>query len=339
MNLKLNILKIAAVAVVLCAPAKVESSESFQSQTVQLPRIGSQQTLLPSQDLKVPDEEKLNQKFVLVLKLNDNQINKLRVEGSLVTRIPPKLVNRVGKIRFQGPSSFLSKSLKVDGAKTLKKARLVSVEVDNSILERLPYQPVELSIYESGFDRVRLKFNPLGSVAGKLPTETKPSDGPLTGPHMFVRINSKQGLYGLLKDFETFPITTQFGKVKIPTSELAGIRLNDGDAKQAFVVLKKGDVFSGQIEMETITVQSRWGDKKIKLSDVESLTLAPEFVFLRDAINSKRWQLRSLLPVSPPAARTSGAIVPNPISTQPSQPALAPSVVFPQNQLPIGFPN
>ena len=156
---------------------------------------------------------------------------------------------------------------------------------------------------------------------------------------MFVRINSKQGLYGLLKDFETFPITTQFGKVKIPTSELAGIRLNDGDAKQAFVVLKKGDVFSGQIEMETITVQSRWGDKKIKLSDVESLTLAPEFVFLRDAINSKRWQLRSLLPVSPPAARTSGAIVPNPISTQPSQPALAPSVVFPQNQLPIGFPN
>jgi len=158
----------------------------------------------------------------------------------LITRIPPKLVNRVGKIRLKRSASFLSRSLKVVGARTVKKNGLVSVEVDNTILERLAYQPVEMSIYESGFNQVRLKFNPLGSVAGKLPTETKSPADPQAGPYMFVRINSKRGIYGLIKDFETLSIETQFGKVKIPTSELAGLRLNDGGADKAFVVLKIG---------------------------------------------------------------------------------------------------
>ena len=326
MNFKLSILKVSAIAILLCAPGMVEASQSSQIPAAQSP--------LQSPSLKTPVEDKLSQKFVLVMKLNDDQINRLRVNGSLITQIPPKLVNRVGKIRFKRSASFLSKSLRVVGAKTEKKNRLVSVEVDNTVLERLAYQPVEMSIYESGFDQVRLKFNPLGSVAGKLPTETQPPANPKSNPYMFVRINAKRGIYGLLKDFDTLSIETQFGKVKVPTSELAGIRLNDGGPKQAFVVLKKGDVFSGQIDMETITVQSRWGNKEIKLREVESFTLAPEFVFLRDALDSKRWQLRSTSPLKPVNSPATQSIlnrnsIPNPSSTQPSQLNLAPTSVLP----------
>jgi len=208
----------------------------------------------------------------------------------LSTRIPPNLVNRVGKIRLKRSRSFLSRSLKVVGAQTEKKNGLVSVEIDNTILERLAYQPVEMSIYESGFNQVQLKFNPLGSVAGKLPAEAQSPADLQAGPYMFVRIDSKRGIYGLIKNFETLSIETQFGKVQIPTSELAGIRLNDGGVNKAFVVLKKGDFFTGKIDMETITVQSRWGDKEINLREVESFTLAPEYVFLR-------WQLQFLTPL------------------------------------------
>jgi len=118
MNYKLTILKIAAIALMLCAPAMGESTKSFQLpalQAVLFPAVGSlaiqsQSSQSPTKrqpTKRQPLEDKLNRKFVLVLKLDDNQISKLRLEGSLITRIPPKFVNRVGKIRFQ-PTRFWS---------------------------------------------------------------------------------------------------------------------------------------------------------------------------------------------------------------------------------------
>jgi len=204
-----------------------------------------------------------------------------------------------------------------------------------------------MAVFESGYNQIRLKFNSVGKIAGKLPDQEQPSADSKSGPLMYVRINEKRGIYGSLKDFETFSIKTQFGKVKIPTSEIAGIRFNDGSADTAFVVLKKGDVFSGQIDLETITVASRFGEQKLKLTRVESLSLGRQFVFLRDAINSKRWRLQSLLPAPSPTINPNFNRNPNglsPITVDPSQLNSAPSVLFPQqpigpNQRPIGFPN
>jgi len=357
MNSKLSILMFAALAL-LIVPEVVESGESLHVRTSQpLPAVQFSAVSFSPQEL--PEKEETNQRFVLILNLNDQQISKLRLTGSLSTQIPPKFVNRVGAIRFKRPFSFQSDPLKVSGGKTVKRNRTVSVELDNTVLERLAYQPVDFQIYESGYDRVELRFNPLGVVAGKLPEEFEPSDEPTQSPYMYAKINSQRGIYGRLKDFEKLTIKTQFGKVDIPSEEIAGIRFNDGKSNRVFIVLKKGDVFSGQINLKSITVESRWGDQTLKLSELESLTLNREIVFLRDAINPKRWRLQSSRPVSVlvpnastlvPNASTlvpnanlnqnsSGQVLPGQNLINPFQLNQAPPVAYPQYQAPFGSSN
>lgn len=333
----------AALAVALSVPV-AWSSESRQPPAFQAVAFPNAQSPVIQYPVLPVLEENPNRKFVLILKLDDNQINRLRVNGSMTTQIPPRFVNRVGAIRFQRSVSFLSDPLKVVGAKTDKKNRSISVEVDNTILERLAYQPVDLAIYESGFQQVQLNFNPRGMVAGRLPAEFPPNIKPGSGPYMYVRINSQRGIYGSLRDFKTLSIKTQFGKVNVPTSEIAGIRFNDGNVNRAFVVLKKGDVFSGEIDFTSITVSSRWGNRKLKLHELESLTLARASVFLRDAVKPKRWRLESLLPdngsAHSPLSRTSlGPTQPSPVSSNPYRLNFAAPVAHPQFQMPVGFPN
>ena len=337
---------IASLSLLLGEPRAAQSSVSAPSLAINRAakpfQISAQFPARGSRPQQTAADESLNKKFVLIMKLSDEQINRLRTTGTLSTSVPPRFVNRVRAIRFKKASSFRSDSLRVVGAKTEKNDRLMSVEIDNSVLERLAYQPVDLQVFESGYDVVQLKFNPLGFVAGKLPEEFQPVVDQAQTPYMYARINSQRGIYGSLENFENLAIKTQFGKVSVPSAEIAGIRFNDGNSKSVFVVLKKGDGFSGEIDLETITIKSRWGKQILKLSELESLTLNREVVFLRDAVNPKRWQLRSSLPVAEvPIARQNqnsiGPVFSGPSYVDPFQLNQNPPVVYPQS--PLGFPN
>ena len=290
-------------------------------------------------------EADLINKYVLILNLSDQQINRLRVNGSLSTRVPAKIVNRVGAVRIKRTESFRSDPFKVTNAKTQRSNSTASVEIDNSVLERLAYQPVDIQIFESGFNVLRLKFNALGFVAGKLPKEFEPS-ADQSAPFVFARINSKRGVYGSLLNFETLSIKTQFGEVDVPFADIDGIRFNDGNVNRAFVVLKKGDVFSGEIDLDTITLKSRWGEQELKVSELESITSNREIIFLRDAINPERWQLRSSMPVAAPAVgipqnqNPLGSIPSSPNYANPIQLNQTPPIAYPQSQTqfgPFGF--
>lgn len=340
MNSKLPILMFTIIVMGIAAPCAGWATDfsRVSIEALQLPPASP-----PLTAFQHPSDVDVNKKFVLILKLNDNQINKLRIEGSLSTRIPPKFVNRVGAIRFQRRVSFLSDPLKVVGETTEKMDRSISVQVDNTILERLAYQPVDLMVYESGFDRVNLKFNPLGMAAGKLPTEFQ-AFGKESGPIVYARINSQRGIYGTLQNFETLSIETQFGKVDIPSKEIAGIRFNDGNASRAFVVLKKGDVFSGEIDLGSLSIQSRWGVRKLEIGELESITQSRETVFLRDALDPSRWRLELILPRTLGIYDSTVNRIPvapvriNPGSANPYQSNLVPGL-YPQYRLPLGFPN
>ena len=339
MKFRLLILMIAALTLQFGAPRLAQSSEALplftSSQTLAaLLRRSALQSLSKGVQRLASEKESIK-KFVLIFNLTDQQINRLRSTGSLSTRVPPKYVNRVKAIRFKKSHSFRSDSLRVAGVKTEKSRRSVAVEIDNSVLERLAFQPVDLQIFESGFDVVRLKFNPRGNVAGKLPEEFPPPADLSKVPFMYARIDSRRGIYGTLENLEALPIKTQFGAVKVPIAEIAGIRFNDGDPTRVFVVLKKGDVFSGEINLDSITLKSRWGEQALKVSELESLTLNQDVIFLRDAIDPKRWQLRTSIPVAaevPSAGQNQNSNVPgvqNPLQFKPTQFNQNPPVVYP----------
>ena len=236
------------------------------------------------------------EKFVLVIKLDDDRIQSLRVHGALKTKVPDAMVNRVAAIRFQKPSSFLDKTVRVE-ARTDKRSRTLATRIDNSILDRIAYQPVEMKIYDSGFSSVLVVLdqpleNSLETIQGQLAT---PPQGPNDSPSLFVRISDTRGIEGTLKDLKELNVTTNFGEIKIALSNLSGIRclpnLELADHTNVFVVSKTGDYFSGSIHQKLFVVQSRWGEKELKFSEIESLTLAPSARFVPDTAAEGQWKL------------------------------------------------
>lgn len=287
-------------AIVMLFFVNTHSSAAFQSTAKDQPQ---------SKPVASDESDKPNKKLRMNLKLDFQRINTIRSAGSISSVIPPKNRDRVGAIRLQQPTSFLSKPLVIVEAKANVSNGTLYVEVDNTILERLPYQPVELRIYDTGFNAITLKFNPKGMVAGKLPEEVIVQPGPKDSPILYVSINGNRGIYGVLEGFKELDVKAEFGKIKIPVDTIAGIRFNTGPDNQTYIVLKKGDSFSGKIELEKITISTRWGKRDLKVANLESVTTFQSNKFVQTKNNPDRWQLKSTLqPILPNQPLNSGTL-------------------------------
>ena len=217
------------------------------------------------------------QPVALILELSSSQILRLKQSGNLRTTLPSKVLNRVHSVRLKRQTSFLEKTQTVQ-AKTDKLNRTVSIEVDDAIIDRLDFQPVEIKIYESNFESIVIAYKP-----PKRKTQTTASaSSPNTT--MFFRINDKRGVMGDFSDTDSLQFTAGFGDVKIPLKQISGIRFNAKSEQEVFVTLKNGDAFSATIQWSKIEVKTRWGTKELAVSQLESITADRES---RYAVDSK----------------------------------------------------
>ena len=229
-------------------------------------------------------------KYVLIINLDSNKIETLRRTGVLTANIPPKMINKINAIRFKRKTSFLTKSLETKAPIDKVNSDLLAV-IDNTVIERLDYQPVEVKIFESGFNRLFIKFNPKGNVAGEIPKQIKVERRPEDSQFVYVRLDNQRGLYGTLKGLSKFPVKTGFGDVEIPSKQLKGIRLNTDDKGSAHVMLHSGDEFTATIADQKITINSWWGPQEVKLSEIESITTSKEQKFI--GAKDGKWKLQS----------------------------------------------
>lgn len=262
-------------------------------------------------------------KVVLVVKLDSEKIQQLRASGQFIANIPPKLTNRVGAVRFKRELSFLKKPFKANVISD-KLNRSLVVKVDNTILERLDFQPVEIKIYDSGFDRVFLKFDFRGNSAGALPEQVEIEKNPDDSPLVFIRLGEDRGVYGTLKGLNKFPVRAEFGDVEIPFKQVKGIRLNTDKNNSAFVMLHSGDEFMATVKPLNVTVNTWWGPREISMSEIESITISREQVFVES--KDGKWQIQS--------TRATPQTQPNQIPAQPLPPAVPNQFNLPTNPRP-----
>ncbi|MFK7769777.1 MAG: hypothetical protein AB8B55_21395 [Mariniblastus sp.] len=212
------------------------------------------------------DQEQSKEPVVLVVKLNLSEIRCLKETGVLQTTLPALLRNRVREIRIEAQTSFLKQAHKVQ-VKTDKRNRIVSVALDDEMLDRLDYQPIEFKIYESNFDRVALVYKASQNRGRAVARAIADSD-------LFVRIDDQRGAVGAMVKPEKPQFKTSFGTVDIAWKQIAGIRFNadDNSAESVVVTLKKGDVFSATIDWKKLAVKTRWGIKELEVHQLESVT-------------------------------------------------------------------
>jgi hypothetical protein len=231
-----------------------------------------------------------SENFVFVMQLNDDDIASLRKTGMLKGRVPEKMVNRISAIRLQRKNSFVSDSMKCESTSE-RVGQTISVGVDESVIQRLEYQPVQIPVYNSAFTNVLLKHSYQQDLIEKTRAELPPPEAG-DSPQMLVSIDENRAVIGYLKGLSKFKITTEFGDVEVPAENVRGIKFNTGESQdKAFMVLSAGDAITGVFKNENVTVGSRWGEKDLKVKDLNWITHAINLKFVPDSKNEGRWLL------------------------------------------------
>lgn len=235
-------------------------------------------------------DTKTKGKFVFVVTLNPSQIQALRKDGYLKARIPEKLVNQVVAIKVQRDACFLDKSISVE-SQGQRNGGAMMVDVDESVIDRLEYQPVLLKVYDSGFSTVLLRHSWNRKILEETPlSEIQPTKQ--DSKQLLVRIKPDRAVLGYLKGMKKISFDSDLGEVKIDSEKILGVKFNVGREKKETVVLTGGDSITAQIKAESVTIKTRWGEKRIETSALDSITSAINLIFVEDKDSPGRWKIQ-----------------------------------------------
>ena len=172
-----------------------------------------------------PAKKEKNERYMVVLTIGEQEANALRRDGQLRATLPEKFKNRVDSVLLKHPTTFLSKKLVVNDDVD-KFGQTLLVNVDESIVDRLGYQPVQIKVYQSGFDSITIKYQrpSQGGRYALIRRGTRPQAN--DSPRVFVRLSAENGTSGWIRNMKDLNVETQFGAAKIPLSRIAGIRFN-----------------------------------------------------------------------------------------------------------------
>lgn len=97
---------------------------------------------------------------------------------------------------------------------------------------------------------------------------------------------------GTLVDNAQITVKTAFGEAKIPSTEVAGIRLASKEDSTTTIIMLNGDSITGATDMKVVTVDTEWGTAKINGASVQSLLFVPNLKWNPvQSINGRRWSL------------------------------------------------
>ena len=120
-----------------------------------------------------------------------------------------------------------------------------------------------------------------------------------------VELYTSTTIAGTLVDNAQVSIKSAFGEAKIPMSQVAGIRFASAEDATTTVVMLNGDSITGATTINTVTVDTEWGQAKINGSAVQSLMLVPDLRWnATQSINGRRWNLVEATQANTPRPQT-----------------------------------
>ncbi len=197
-----------------------------------------------------------------VIELQDAYVASLKQTGFIKMAIPPHLSDRVDSVILKRPVRFKDESAilfnDVD-----RRNGTVAVQIDDSTMEQIDYQPVELKIYESGFSSIVVQYRPGNSTPSRKATKDDSA--------VFVtNLDNAKTLTGRIADMKEFTIKSGLGKIDVDLDDVSQITFEDDG--RASVQLENGDKLSGKIAFRNITINSRWGLEDLAVADIVSIS-------------------------------------------------------------------
>lgn len=219
--------------------------------------------------------------FSAVLTLEDDSLATLVNTGRVEIEIPTPLINNVESVIIKRPFYFKEKRASDYGETELNGRRLL-LNIDESVIERIDYQPVELKVYETGFTSVVLRYVGYAKALGN---RKDPGDAATDSPVLTVKLKSGKGIRGRIRGMKVLDIDSTLGKIKVAFSRADKINVRkDGEL---IVDMSNGDRISGSIDGGEIELLNRWGTETIQMSDISSLTVRQQTGNIKQVQNSE----------------------------------------------------
>ena len=118
-------------------------------------------------------------------------------------------------------------------------------------------------------------------------------EGPADGK-IFVKVTRNRELAGQAIDLDSIQFKAEFGDVTIPMAKIAGVKLHVNAEDDAVVALKNGDLVTGKINLNTVSLRTSWGQAHVKLDQIETIMSDPASRFFPETSSGKKgWRFAS----------------------------------------------
>lgn len=235
----------------------------------------------------------------LTVDMDEKKLALLRQKGSLRVAIPPVYRGRVDAVRLKYAVSFKSEDALLHNAVD-KLNNTVTVTFSDETLDQLEYQPVKAKVYYSGFSNVLLVYKKRKAGEPRRFSETENQPTTADSVRVFARVDDNRGLHGWMTGLAKIELKSEFGDVKINSTDIAGIKLNANGSGSVSIRLNSGTTVSGYLNFDEIRMKCSWGKQTLSLSELDSIVTDRKFHFATDPLHPGRWIFETDLANQPP---------------------------------------
>lgn len=205
--------------------------------------------------------------FSAVMTLRDRDLEALLDTGSVALDIPTSLINNIESVIIKRPLYFKDKQAS-DYADAELSGQKLLLNVDDSVIDRIDYQPVELKVYESNFTSVVIRYVGFSKAKDR---DGDVGDPATDSPMITVTLDSGKGIHGRIRGMKNLKIDSTLGRIDVPFTQTKNISVRENG--ELTVQMANGDRISGKMDGEEIELLNRWGTETISLSDISSMSV------------------------------------------------------------------
>ena len=126
--------------------------------------------------------------------------------------------------------------------------------------------------------------------------------------NVVVQITGNTELKGAITGLNQLKLQTKFGPVTIPLNEIEGAKMHSDEKDACVVAFKNGDIITGQLALDKVSIATAWGDANIRIENIETLLINAKGSFFKDSANGKTvWRFSETREVANTPRRTSQA--------------------------------
>lgn len=226
--------------------------------------------------------EKVDEKYRVVLKLNEQSFASLETTGFVKAEIPKSQRDKVVAVKIVKLDAFVDEPLEATAETTISRG-VMNIEISKAIMEQLEFRPVLINVTQNGFSKVLLSYNPNKKDDPSEDNSEAIAEQFVEESRFFVRRDKENGIVAGTHEASTLSVKTDYGIYDVPWSKIEAAHFDQSE--NVSIILRNGDKMSGKLNQNKFKLKTLWGDHEIDSSKIHSFTKTKDQQFL--ATNSQ----------------------------------------------------